>query len=37
MKDYFNGRIEDQGKPNGITADEQVQRAVEYQTWQQRR
>ena len=33
LKDHFNGRIEDQGKPNVVTIDEQVQRATEYQTW----
>jgi hypothetical protein len=33
MKDHFNGRIELRGKPNCVTADEQVQRATEYQTW----
>ena len=32
MKDHFNGCIQDRGKPNGVTADEQVQRANEYQT-----
>ena len=33
MKDHFNGREEDRGKPNVIIAEEQVQRANEYQTW----
>lgn len=33
MKDHFNGHIELQGKINGVTIDEQVQQAIEYQTW----
>ena len=33
MKEHFNGRIEVRGKPNVVNADEQVQRATEYQTW----
>ncbi len=33
MKDHFNGRMELRGKPNVVTAGEQLQRAIEYQTW----
>jgi hypothetical protein len=33
MKDHFNGRMEVRGKPNVVNANEQVQRATEYQTW----
>lgn len=33
MKDHFNGREEDQGKPTVVAAEEQVQRANEYQIW----
>ena len=33
MKDLFNGREEDRGKPNVVNAEEQVERALKYQTW----
>ena len=33
MRDHFNGCAKDRGKPNVVTADEQVQRANEYWTW----
>ena len=33
MKDLFNGREEDRGKPDVVNAEEQVERAIEYQTW----
>ena len=33
MKDHFNGCVEDRAKPTVVTADEQVERAVKYQTW----
>ena len=33
MKEHFNGREEDRGKPNVVTAEEQVNRANEYRNW----
>jgi len=33
MKDHFNGREEEQRKTNGVTAEEQVHHANEYQNW----
>ena len=33
MKEHFNGREEDRGKPNIVTEEEQVSGAVEYQKW----
>ena len=33
MKEHFNGREEDRGKPNVVTAEEQVSRANEYHNW----
>ena len=33
MKGLFNGREETRGKPNVVTAEEQVHRANEYQMW----
>ena len=33
MKCHFNGREETRGKPNVVTAEEQVHRANEYHTW----
>lgn len=33
MKDHFNGREEARGKPDGVTAEEQVHRALEYRNW----
>ena len=33
MKDLFNGREENRGKPNVVNAEEQVQHAIEYKTW----
>jgi hypothetical protein len=33
MKDHFNGCMEVRGKPNVVNANEQMQRATEYQIW----
>ena len=33
MKDLFNGREENRGKPDVVNAVEQVERAIEYKTW----
>jgi hypothetical protein len=33
MKDLFNGREENRGKPDVVNAEEQVERAIEYKTW----
>ena len=33
MKDLFNGREENRGKPNVVNAEEQLQHAIEYKTW----
>lgn len=33
MKDLFNGREENRGKPDVVSAEEQVERANEYKTW----
>lgn len=33
MNALFNGREEDREKPTAVTAEEQVQRANEYQKW----
>ena len=33
MKDHFNGCEEERGKPNVVTAEEQVHRASEYHNW----
>ena len=33
MKDHFNGRTEERGPPSVVTADQQLQRGVEYQDW----
>ena len=33
MKGHFNGREETRGKPNTVTVEEQVHRAIEYENW----
>lgn len=33
MVEHYNGREEDRGKPTVVSAEEQVQRAYEYETW----
>ena len=33
MKDHFNGRVEERGRPTVVTAEEQIERGVQYQDW----
>ena len=33
INDHFNGRIEERGPPTMVTAEEQLQRGVNYQIW----
>ena len=33
MKEHFNGREEERGKPDVVTAEEQMNRANEYHNW----